>query len=92
MGVNLVPELRKFAVVDFDFPDPNLGPIANKNLTEGSVIDGCVTPGMRRILKYEFLSKNVGTTDLVIGEPQNQLSWYAYSKAHGHWHLKDYNT
>ena len=92
MGVNLVPELRRFSVVDFDFPDAAHVPQNEKGGTKGSVIDGCVTPGMHRILKFDFLSKNIGDTDLVIGDPKNHLDWYEYSSAHGHYHLKDYNV
>ena len=95
MGTNLIPELRGFQVVDFNFPDlahANALPASEKQRTAGSVIDGCVTAGMHRILKFDFLSKNVGTTDLVIGDPNNHLSWYEYSAAHGHFHLKDYNV
>ena len=84
MGVNLIPELRKFAVVDFDFPDAAHVPAGRKPFTEGSVLDGCVTAGKHRILKFDFLSKNVGDTDLVIGDPKSHPSWYQYSAAHGH--------
>ncbi|WER48605.1 lysyl oxidase family protein [Cupriavidus sp. WKF15] len=92
MGVNLVPELRRFAVVDFDFPDAAHVPANQKSGTAGSILDGCVTPGMHRILKFDFMSKNIGDTDLVIGDPKNHPSWYEYSQAHGHFHLKDYNV
>ena len=95
MSVNLIPELRRFAVVDFDFPDAaHAAGLSehDKQQTAGSVLDGCVTPGMHRILKFDFLSKNVGTSDLVIGDPHNHLDWYQYSAAHGHFHLKDYNV
>src|SRR6266568_787875 len=95
MGVNLVPELRNFEVVDFTFPDAAAAAQLSehdKQQTAGSVLDECVTPGMHRILKFDFLSKNIGTADLNIGDPQNHKTWYEFSKAHGHYHLKDYNV
>jgi hypothetical protein len=95
MGVNLVPELRRFEVVDFDFPDAAAAAqmsAGEKQQTAGSVLDGCVTPGMHRILKFDFLSKNIGTAELNIGDPQNHPTWYEFSTAHGHYHLKDYNV
>ena len=92
MGVNLVPELRKFFVLDFTFPDAAHVPAGRGPFTEGSVLDGCVTPGNHRILKFDFLSKNIGDADLVIGDPKNHPTWYEFSAAHGHWHLKDYNV
>lgn len=92
MGVNLVPELRRFAVLDYDFPDAAHVPANEGQFTVGSVLDGCVTPGMHRILKFDFMSKNVGDADLVIGDPKNHPTWYEFSAAHGHYHLKDYNV
>lgn len=45
MGVNLVPELRRFAVLDFDFPDAAHVPANDKSLTGGSILDGSLRRG-----------------------------------------------
>lgn len=50
--------------------------------------EGCVTgTGLRRLLKFDTATPNIGTTDLHIGPPS---STFEYDYCHGHWHYKGY--
>jgi Lysyl oxidase len=80
MGVNLVTRVRNFS-------------IQNRNFTasDHDVQDGCVTPGSHKLLRFDFLSYNAGTADLVIGSPAARPDLFVWSAGHGHYHLKDFN-
>ncbi len=80
MGVNLVPIVRDFSIDDETFAAGS-----------GSVIDGCVTPGTHRVMRFDFLSHNIGDADLAVGNPDDHPDWFVWSAGHGHWHLKDFN-
>jgi Lysyl oxidase len=80
MGVNLVPIVRQFQ-------------IDTRFFSAGScaVAEGCVVPGMRKLLRFDFLCWNAGDADLSIGSPAAHPEWYEFSPCHGHYHLKDFN-
>ncbi len=59
MGANLVTIVRNFSIHTQDFT----------NNDDGSTLDGCVTGGTHRILRFDFLSHNAGDADLYIGPP-----------------------
>ena len=80
MGANLVPIVRNFSIHNEVFP-PN----------DHSVLDGCVMPGPHRVMRFDFLSHNIGNEDLVVGAPADHPEWFVFSGAHGHFHLKDFN-
>ena len=80
MGVNLVPIVRDFSIDDETFAADS-----------GSVVDGCVTPGTHRVMRFDFLSHNIGNTDLAVGNPDDHPGWFVWSAGHEHWHLKDFN-
>lgn len=42
-------------------------------------------------LRFDFLSYNAGTADLVIGSPAARPDLFVWSAGHGHHHLKDFN-
>src|SRR6185503_12974062 len=53
------------------------------------VIEGCATPGTRRLLRFNLETRNQGTADLVLGDPQgNPL--FEYAECHGHFHFARY--
>jgi hypothetical protein len=81
MGVNLVPIVRKFRITEETFAPTG----------DHSVQDGCVTPGTHRLLRFDFLSHNMGDTDLVVGSPAARPDLFEFSAAHGHYHLKNFN-
>ena len=80
MGVNLVTRVRGFS-------------IQNTTFSAGShdVQDGCVTPGGHKVLRFDFLSYNAGSSDMVIGSPASRPDLFIWSSGHGHYHLKDFN-
>lgn len=80
MGVNLVTRVRDFSIQNTSFS-------ANSH----DVQDGCVTPGGHKILRFDFLSYNAGSSDMVIGSPASRPDLFVWSSGHGHYHLKDFN-
>ena len=80
MGVNLVTRVRDFS-------------IQNTSFAAGShdVQDGCVTPGAHKVVRFDFLSYNAGSSDMVIGSPASRPDLFVWSSGHGHYHLKDFN-
>ncbi|HEU4918344.1 MAG TPA: lysyl oxidase family protein, partial [Candidatus Limnocylindrales bacterium] len=80
MGVNLVTRVRDFT-------------IQNRSFASGDhdVQDGCVTPGAHKVLRFDFLSYNAGSSDMVIGSPASRPDLFVWSSGHGHYHLKDFN-
>lgn len=80
MGVNLVTRVRSFYVQNRTFA-----------ASDHDVQDGCVTPGSHKLLRFDFLSHNAGTADLVVGSPAARPDLFVWSAGHGHYHLKDFN-
>lgn len=80
MGSNLVATVRNFAISDETFATD-----------DHDVQDGCVTPGEHRLMRFDFLSHNIGDTDIVVGAPEDRPDLFVWSAGHGHYHLKDFN-
>jgi hypothetical protein len=80
MGVNLVTRVRNFQIGTEAFASDS-----------HDVQDGCVTPGNHRVLRFDFLSHNVGNADMVIGSPAARPDLFVWSAGHGHYHMKDFN-
>ncbi|MGW4235103.1 lysyl oxidase family protein [Streptomyces sp. NPDC004980] len=81
MGANLVPIVRNFS-------------ISGERADQHSIQDGCIEEGVHRLLRFDFLSHNVGDSDLVVGAPGPggpHPDWFVESASHGHWHLKNFN-
>ena len=58
------------------------------NFAQGSceVQEGCAVPGRRRVLRFETESRNIGTADLVFGDP-NANPLFVWDPCHGHFHF-----
>jgi hypothetical protein len=80
MGANLVPIVRNFSIHHENF-----------STVDHAVEDGCVTPGPHRVMRFDFLSHNIGDADLVVGSPAAHPEWFVLSASHGHYHLKHFN-
>ncbi len=80
MGVNLVTQVRNFLIQTESFSEES-----------HEVHDGCVSPGSHRVLRFDFLTVNVGSDDFVIGRPADRLDLFTWSEAHGHYHIRDFN-
>jgi hypothetical protein len=78
-GVNLVPLVRNFRIRTEVFSE-----------NSRDVQDGCVTPGERRLLRFDLLMQNVGDQDLVIGPPAVRPDLFVFSASHNHYHMRDF--
>jgi hypothetical protein len=59
-----------------------------------SVIEGDVTPGIRKLLRFTVMTANVGTDDLVVGDPNDPANegLFEFADCHRHHHFKNYAT
>lgn len=70
--------------------------VRDENLPAGfcSVIEGGVTPGVRRILRFTVMTPNIGDADIYIGDPNEHIAagdgLYEFADCHGHYHFKHY--
>ena len=87
MGGNLVTIVRNFSIQTVTF-----------RAGDADVLGECVTPGRRRLLRFDFLSHNAGNRDLHIGPPPPpppplppRNSIFTWSQSHRHYHIKDFN-
>src|SRR6266404_472909 len=79
MGANLIPLLRNFSID------------ANFTGDQHEIDDGCITAGTHKVLRFDFVSQNVGNADFVIGRPVDRPDLFVFSAAHGHYHMKEFN-
>jgi hypothetical protein len=79
MGANLIPLIRNFSI-DGNFTGD-----------QHEIDDGCITPGTHKVLRFDFVSQNVGNADFVIGRPVDRPDLFEFSAAHGHYHMKQFN-
>jgi hypothetical protein len=53
--------------------------------------EGCVTgTGLRRVIRFGTRSGNIGTSDLVIGRPEEGSPLWELDACHGHFHFEGY--
>jgi hypothetical protein len=61
-----------------------------------SAIEGGVTPGDRRLLRFTVTTPNIGTADNYIGNPREHFAandgLFELDTCHGHFHFKHYAT
>jgi hypothetical protein len=55
-----------------------------------SVQEGMVQAGTRRLLRFTTTYPNIGTADLVVGNPERRPDLFEYSPCHGHYHFREY--
>jgi hypothetical protein len=64
--------------------------------SSGDVLDACIVPGTHRVMRFDFHSKNIATTDVYLGAPPsdpNAISpIFVWSNSHHHWHIRDFNV
>ena len=72
--------------------------VKNEVIAEGtcSAIEGGVTPGDRRLLRFTVTTPNIGDADNFIGNPREHFAandgLYEFDTCHGHFHFKHYAT
>ena len=70
--------------------------VRDENLTSTtcSVLEGEVTPGVRRLIRFTVMTPNVGDTDIALGDPNTHVAandgLYAFAACHHHYHFKHY--
>ena len=59
-----------------------------------SVIEGNITPGLRKLVRFTVMTANVGTADLVVGDPNDRINdgLFEFAECHHHYHFKNYAT
>ena len=59
-----------------------------------SVIEGGITPGVRKLLRFTVMTANVGTADLFVGDPNDpkNADLFEFAECHHHHHFKNYAT
>ena len=71
---------------------PSISPVLSTELFQANdcaVGHLCVGSGMRRILRFGTITRNVGTTDLYLGNPQTS-SDFVFDTCHGHYHFQGF--
>jgi Lysyl oxidase len=53
------------------------------------VQEGCVQPGVRRLLLFALQTRNIGTADLIMGNPATNSAFY-FDACHGHYHYEGF--
>jgi Lysyl oxidase len=61
-----------------------------------SVIEGDVTPGLRRLLRFTVMTPNIGDADINVGNPQDHVDandgLFEFAECHAHYHFRHYTT
>jgi hypothetical protein len=72
--------------------------VKNEIISEGlcSAIEGGVSPGDRRLLRFTVTTPNIGDADNFIGNPREHVALndglYEFDTCHGHYHFQHYAT
>ena len=56
---------------------------------ECEVIEGCATPGLHRLLSWSTETRNIGSGDLIIGDPATN-SLFRWASCHQHYHFEQF--
>ncbi len=77
---------------DLIFWSPAVSPsIINRTFTteECEVLEGCAVPGTRKLLSFTSETRNIGTGDLIMGNPATN-SLFHFASCHGHYHFEGF--
>ncbi|MFN2565254.1 MAG: lysyl oxidase family protein [Gemmatimonadaceae bacterium] len=59
-----------------------------------SVIEGDVTPGVRRLVRFTVMTPNIGNADIALGDPNAHVAandgLYEFASCHQHYHFRHY--
>lgn len=78
-GPNLTPNIENFAI--------QIGYVGE--LTE--VQDGCIPNGTHNVLRFDFISENIGDAAFVAGRPLDRPDLFYYHLSHHHFHMREFN-
>ena len=61
-----------------------------------SVIEGGVTPGVRRLIRFTVMTPNIGDQDVFVGDPNDHVAandgLFEFATCHRHYHFRHYAT
>ena len=78
-GPNLTPDIRNFTI--------ETGYVGDST----EVQDGCIPNGTHNLLRFDFLSKNIGNADFIAGKPLDHPELFYYHLSHHHFHMREFN-
>ncbi|MEA3190270.1 MAG: serine protease [Thermoplasmata archaeon] len=55
-----------------------------------AVAENSTAAGTRTLLRFDFVSPNIGLGDLEVGRPADHPEWFEWGTCHGHWHFSEY--
>lgn len=56
-----------------------------------ALVEGCIeAPGLRRVLRFESATPNVGEGELYVGRPEDDPDAFEYAACHEHFHFKGF--
>ena len=58
--------------------------------TDCAVVEGQVTAGTRKLLRFTSTTPNFGKGDLIVGAPSDHPEWFVWAPCHGHYHFREY--
>jgi lysyl oxidase len=63
----------------------------NETFSSGDceVVEGCIGSGTHRLMRFDNETRNIGSGDLVLGNPANN-PLFVYASCHGHYHFEQY--
>jgi hypothetical protein len=61
-----------------------------------SAIEGEVTPGLRRLVRFTVMTPNTGNADIFVGDPNDHVAaddgLFEFASCHNHYHFRHYAT
>ena len=57
--------------------------------TACEIAEGTIVAGTRKLLRFNTQSENIGTADLILGNPANNPQ-FEYGSCHGHYHFRSF--
>jgi len=67
-----------------------------EDATQCSIVEGGVSPGTHRVLRFTATTPNIGTADVFVGDPLEHVAandgMFEYAICHDHYHFRHYAT
>jgi len=78
---------------DLIIDEPSVQPrleVMEFDICDCAVDEGCTDSGTRLLLRFATLTQNIGTADLQVGKPGDDLHLWEWHACHGHSHFKNF--
>lgn len=70
--------------------------IRDEEATQCAVLEGGVSPGVHRVLRFTATTPNIGTADVFVGNPLDHVAandgLFEFATCHDHYHFRQYAT